>query len=160
MLTETRYIFYICLYVCLGLCMSYSWNLFAIIIFIFIINNHITSLIQTNLFFGNDCQTFSLRVLLRFCLNFCKFQPGVAYKSVVYKKSVYFQKLNKVQHGTAYTRVPLKRGYHVHMKVWSPLVGECFLGKKEPSNRVDTDAVAVISSLNNFGKEEVVGHLL
>ena len=28
----------------------------------------------------------SLRVLLSICLSFCKFQPGVAYKSVAYKK--------------------------------------------------------------------------
>ena len=31
-------------------------------------------------------QKFSLRVLLRICLGFCQFQPGVAYKSVAYKK--------------------------------------------------------------------------
>ena len=31
----------------------------------------------------------SLWVLLSFCLIFCKFQPGVACKSVTYKKSVY-----------------------------------------------------------------------
>ena len=31
-------------------------------------------------------QKFSLRVLLSFCLNFCQFQPSVAYKSVAYKK--------------------------------------------------------------------------
>ena len=29
---------------------------------------------------------FSLRVLLSICLIFCKFQAGVAYKSVAYKK--------------------------------------------------------------------------
>ena len=32
---------------------------------------------------------FSLRVLFNFCLIFCQYQPGVAYKSVAYKKSVY-----------------------------------------------------------------------
>ena len=32
------------------------------------------------------CQKFSLRVLLSFCLFFCQFQLGVAYKSVTYKK--------------------------------------------------------------------------
>ena len=32
-------------------------------------------------------QKISLRVLLRFCLIFIQFQPGVAYKSVVYKKA-------------------------------------------------------------------------
>ena len=30
---------------------------------------------------------FSLRVLLSICLIFCQFQPGVAYKSVAYKKA-------------------------------------------------------------------------
>ena len=59
---------------------------FAIIIFIFISTNHIISLIQTNLFVGHVCQKFSLRVLLSFCLIFCQFQPGIAYKSVAYKK--------------------------------------------------------------------------
>ena len=29
-------------------------------------------------------------MLLSFCLIFCQFHPGVAYKSVVYIKSVYF----------------------------------------------------------------------
>ena len=66
--------------------MSYLCNLFAIIIFIFITINHTISLMQTNLFFRHVCQKFSLRVLLSFCLIFCKFQPGVAYKSVAYKK--------------------------------------------------------------------------
>ena len=33
-------------------------------------------------------QKFSLRVLLSFCLIVCQFQPGVACKSVAYKKSV------------------------------------------------------------------------
>ena len=77
--------------------MSTSWSVcliyvisFTIIIFIFITINHIISVIQTNLFFGHVCQMFSLWVLLRFSLNFCQFQPGVAYKSVAYiKKRVY-----------------------------------------------------------------------
>ena len=34
------------------------------------------------------CQKFNLRVLLSFCLFFCQFQPGVAYKIVAYKKSI------------------------------------------------------------------------
>ena len=29
-----------------------------------------------------------LRVLLRFCLIFCQFQPGVAYKKVAFKESL------------------------------------------------------------------------
>ena len=39
---------------------------------------------------SNDFQIskvqFSFRVLLYFCLTFCQFQPGVAYKSVSYEK--------------------------------------------------------------------------
>ena len=39
---------------------------------------------------------FSLMVLLSFCLIFCQFELGVAYKSVAYityKKSVYFRQV-------------------------------------------------------------------
>ena len=61
---------------------------FSIIIFIFIRIKDIIS--WTNLFFGLNCQKFSLIVLLSFCLIFCQFQPGVTYKSVAYKKSVYY----------------------------------------------------------------------
>ena len=43
------------IFVRLGLYTSYLYNLFAIIIFIFITINHITSLIQTNLSFGHVC---------------------------------------------------------------------------------------------------------
>ena len=73
----------------------YSILLF-IIIFIFIIVNYIISLTQKSLFFGHACQKVSLRALLSFCLFFCKFQPGVAYKSVAYKKSVYLVFLNQI----------------------------------------------------------------
>ena len=59
---------------------------FAFINFVFLSINHIMSLIQTNLFVGHISQKFSLRVLLSFCLIFCRFQPRVAYKSVAYKK--------------------------------------------------------------------------
>ena len=51
--------------------------------------------------------------------------------------------------------------YFVKAKIflcWSPLLGECLFGKKDPSNGVDKNAVAVIH-LNNCGKEEVVGHV-
>ena len=50
------------------------------------------------------------------------------------------------------------RKYHVYMKVWSPVLGVCLFGKKEPSNGVDKNAVAVIR-LNSCGKKEVVGHV-
>ena len=36
-------------------------------------------------------QKFSLRLCLSFCLIFYQFQPGVAYKSVAYKKNQVFQ---------------------------------------------------------------------
>ena len=75
-------------------CMSCLCNLFAIVIFIFITVNQIISLIQTNLLFGHVCQKFSLRVLLSFCLIFYQFQPGNAYKSVTYKKSMYLDLLS------------------------------------------------------------------
>ena len=42
-------------------------------------------------------RNFSLRVLLSLYLIFCQFQPGVASKSIAYKKIVYimlFMKLN------------------------------------------------------------------
>ena len=79
-------LYFLHLSMCLRLGLVYV-NYFAIIIFVTI--NHITSLNQKNLFFGNVCQKFSLRVLLSFCLNFCQFQPGVAYKSVAYKSVAY-----------------------------------------------------------------------
>ena len=50
------------------------------------------------------------------------------------------------------------RGYHMDMKVWSLVLAVYLFGKKEPSNGVDKNAVAVIS-LNSCDKEEVVGHV-
>ena len=49
------------------------------------------------------------------------------------------------------------RVYHVYIKVWSRILGECLLVKKEPSNGVDKNTVAVIA-LHSGGREEVVGH--
>ena len=51
-----------------------------------------------------------------------------------------------------------KRVYHVYMKVCGQLLGECLFGKKEPSNEVDKNAVAVIC-LHNCGRKEVVGYV-
>ena len=82
------YFTYLLLCLRLDLFMFYSCDLFFHY-FHFHYNNHKTSLTQKNLFFGHVCQKFSLRVLLKFCLRFYQFQPGVAYKSVAYKKSVY-----------------------------------------------------------------------
>ena len=86
---ELQYFACLSLCLCLGLFISYLCNILFIIIFIFITVNHIISLTQINLVFGHVNQNFSLRVLLSFCLFFCQFQPGVAYKSVAYKKSIY-----------------------------------------------------------------------
>ena len=80
---------------------------------IFIVINLIMSLKQTHLFFVHFLrispiilddkvdeeseqvfkqQNFNLRVLLSFCLTFCQFQPGIAHKSVAYKKKrVYYR---------------------------------------------------------------------
>ena len=35
----------------------------------------------------NNFQIVKVQVLLSICLIFCQFQPGVAYKSVTYKKA-------------------------------------------------------------------------
>ena len=35
------------------------------------------------------------------------------------------------------------RGYHAHRDIWSLVVGEILLFKREPENLVDTSAVAV-----------------
>ena len=48
--------------------------------------------------------------------------------------------------------------YYVYMKVWSPLFSECLFGRKEPINRVDKNAVAVIH-LHSCSREEVVGNV-
>ena len=98
-LTVTCYILYICLhlvyisvhlsiyvYILVYLCLIYV-TCFFIIIFISITINHLISLTQKKLFFGHVCQRFNLRVLLSFCLSFWQFEPGVAYKSVAYKKA-------------------------------------------------------------------------
>ena len=70
--------------------MSTPWSIYMIgfflVIFIFIAINHIISLTK-KLVFGYVCPKFSLSTLLRFCLIFCQFQPGVAYKSVAYRKA-------------------------------------------------------------------------
>ena len=44
------------------------------------------------------------------------------------------------------------------MKVWSPLLGECLFVKKEPSDWVDKNAVAVIC-VNSCIRERVVGYV-
>ena len=70
---------------------SMSTSIYALFITINQLRLQIISLIQTNLVFGHICQKFRLRVLLSFCLIFCQFQPGIAYKVLLMKKSVYYQ---------------------------------------------------------------------
>ena len=45
------------------------------------------------------------------------------------------------------------RGYHAYMDVWSPVIGETVLVKREPSNVKDRHAVAI------FKEDAVVGHV-
>ena len=50
------------------------------------------------------------------------------------------------------------RGYHVYMNVWEPLVGECLKSRKEPTNKMDKTAVALIR-ISSYSEEMVVGHV-
>ena len=51
------------------------------------------------------------------------------------------------------------RGYHVYMNIWKPLVvGECLKSRKDPTNKMDKTAVAVIR-INSYREETVVGHV-
>ena len=50
------------------------------------------------------------------------------------------------------------KGYHVHMDIWNPLIGEILKCKRERTNEVDKNAVAIIPS-NLLGMESVVGHI-
>ena len=45
------------------------------------------------------------------------------------------------------------RGHHVYQSQWTPFIGECLVIKREPDNRHDKFAVAVIH------EGDVVGHL-
>ena len=45
------------------------------------------------------------------------------------------------------------RGYHAYMDVWSPVIGETLLVKREPSNVKDRHAVAI------FKEDAVIGHV-
>ena len=101
----------VCLRQCLdlGLFISHLCDLFFIFSLISISINHTNSLKQTHLFFVHYLEYFLLfldgnvdgeselflnskslasRCCLDFAWFFCQFQPGVAYKSVAYKKSV------------------------------------------------------------------------
>ena len=81
------------------LCRIYLCDLLLIFSLIFIVINHITSLsyyfwMITWVKKANNSQIAKVQpqsVLHSFCLIFCQFQPGVAYKSVVYKNNVYWK---------------------------------------------------------------------
>ena len=45
------------------------------------------------------------------------------------------------------------RGYHAYQDLWSPVVNETLLAKREPTNVVDNNAVAI------YTEEIVVGHV-
>ena len=142
MLRYILYLAYLCSCLGLGLFMSYLCDLFFIISLIFIIMNHITSLKQTHLiFFCKFLKTypiifgqwqgwrrriifkypkFSLRVLLSFCLSFCQFQFGVAYKSVAYIKKVCMSLLPSLQYCSQIIRwfIKLDRVFSSTLYVW------------------------------------------
>ena len=45
------------------------------------------------------------------------------------------------------------RGYHAYTDIWSPVVGEILLLKREPDNLVDASAVVV------WKEDKIVGHV-
>ena len=68
--------------------MYYLCELFFIVIFIFIVINHLT-LNRLICFWDTFVKNSAFRVLLSFWLILCQFQPGVAYKRIAYKRRVY-----------------------------------------------------------------------
>ena len=71
-----------------SICFLFLWSVFPLS-FPFLLQ--LPNLIETGklAFFGHFYLKFSLSMLLSFFLIFGQFQPGVAYKSVAYEKSVY-----------------------------------------------------------------------
>ena len=45
------------------------------------------------------------------------------------------------------------RGYHAYQDIWTPVVGESLLLRREPDNSVDSSAVAVLR------EDQTVGHV-
>ena len=45
------------------------------------------------------------------------------------------------------------RGYHAYMEIWTPVVGEMLVVKREPMNRHDKHAVAI------YRYAKIVGHV-
>ena len=93
-LTETSYIFCICLHVDVLFYLCLIYVIYCVII-IFITINHIILLIEINLFFGHVCPMFRFRVLLAFA----QFLPISAWrclqKCCLYKKRVTEKPLSK-----------------------------------------------------------------
>ena len=46
----------------------------------------------------------------------------------------------------SYEHHSFARGYHAYMEIWSPLIGETLSCKREPSNVVDKDAIAIMAT--------------
>ena len=55
--------------------------------------------------------------------------------------------LDEVAEFVSYTR-----GYHAYRDIWSPVVGEILLLKREPDNLVDASVVAI------WKEDKIVGH--
>ena len=45
------------------------------------------------------------------------------------------------------------RGYHAYMDIWTPVIGQTLLVKREPTNPKDKNAVAV------YEEDSIVGHV-
>ena len=60
--------------------------------------------------------------------------------------------------GSAFQFDSYVRHYHAYMNIWEPLLGECLKCVKEPINKVDKHAAAVVR-INSLSKEVVVGHM-
>ena len=58
----------------------------------------------------------------------------------------------------SYEHHSFARGYHAYMEIWSPLIGETLSCKRETSNVVDKDAIAIMRP-DSYGKEVIVGHM-
>ena len=126
MLRNFLYLLYFCLCLDLGLFMSYLCGPLLIFIFIFIPINCMDT--DTLVLFFRICprylddnvdkecekfkqEKFSLRVLLSICLILCHFQPGLAYKSVTYKKKkcISFTMTKQLLSGSCFTSASAKR---------------------------------------------------
>ena len=85
MILPRHYTLSICVYVYVSVFQLN--NLFFIIIFVFIPINHIISIKQEHLFIWIFFSKVQPTGVAKILLNVCRFQPGVAYKCCLYKKS-------------------------------------------------------------------------